>query len=47
MRVLSERGFVFYDVAALAARGRDGRLRTGDVIFVRNASALTSDNRWV
>jgi|KBSMisStandDraft_5_1062788.scaffolds.fasta_scaffold74860_2 FkbM family methyltransferase len=47
MRVLSERGFAFYDVAALASRGRDGRLRTGDVIFVRDGSALTSDNRWV
>jgi hypothetical protein len=47
MRVLGERGFVFYDVAALTSRGRDGRLRTGDVIFVRHGSALTSDNRWV
>ena len=47
MRILSERGFVFYDVAALASRRRDGRLRTGDVIFVRSGSALTGDNRWV
>jgi len=41
-----ERGFEFYDVAALASRRRDGRLRTGDVIFVRSGSALTGDNRW-
>lgn len=47
MRILNERGFVFYDVAALASRLRDGRLRMGDVIFVRSGSALTSDNRWV
>ena len=46
MRMLGERGFLFYDVAALASRLRDGRLRMGDVIFVRSGSALTSDNRW-
>jgi hypothetical protein len=46
MRILRERGFEFYDVAALASRRRDGRLRTGDVIFVRSGSALTGDNRW-
>jgi FkbM family methyltransferase len=44
--VLGERGFVFYDVAALASRPRDGRLRMGDVIFVRRGSALIGDDRW-
>jgi FkbM family methyltransferase len=47
MGFLSKRGFVFYDVAALASRARDGRLRMGDVVFVRSGSVLTSDNRWV
>lgn len=45
--VLGERGFVLYDVAALASRPRDGRLRLGDVIFVRRASDLVGDDRWV
>lgn len=47
IRILNERGFVLYDVAALASRPRDGRLRTGDVIFVPSGSALAGDNRWV
>ena len=47
IRILNERGFVFYDVAALASRPRDGRLRTGDVIFVPRGRALAGDNRWV
>ena len=46
MAVLGERGFVLYDVAALASRPRDGRLRMGDVIFVRRGSALIGDDRW-
>ncbi len=40
IRILNERGFVLYDVAALASRPRDGRLRTGDVIFVPRGRAL-------
>jgi FkbM family methyltransferase len=39
-------GFAFYDVAALASRPRDGRLRSGDVLFVRLGSPLLGDNRW-
>jgi hypothetical protein len=46
MAVLGALGFVFYDVAALASRPRDGRLRMGDVIFVRQGSALIGDDRW-
>jgi len=46
LTVLGERGFVLYDVAALASRPRDGRLRMGDVIFVRRGSALVGDDRW-
>jgi FkbM family methyltransferase len=39
-------GFVFYDLAALASRPRDGRLRSGDALFVRLGSPLLGDNRW-
>jgi len=39
-------GFSLYDVAALAARPRDRRLRTGDVVFVREGSALLEDVSW-
>lgn len=46
LAILSERGFVLYDVAALASRPRDGRLRMGDAIFVRRGSALIGDDRW-
>ncbi len=46
MTILGERGFAFYDVAALASRPRDGRLRLGDVVFVRRGSPLMGDNRW-
>jgi FkbM family methyltransferase len=46
LAVLGERGFVLYDVAALASRPRDGRLRMGDAIFVRRGSALIGDDRW-
>jgi FkbM family methyltransferase len=46
MAVLGKRGFVLYDIAALASRPRDGRLRMGDVIFVRRGSALIGDDRW-
>lgn len=46
MAVLGERGFELYDVAALASRPRDGRLRMGDVIFVRRGIALVGDDRW-
>jgi FkbM family methyltransferase len=38
--------FVLYDVAGLASRRRDGRLRMGDVVFVRRTSALAADDRW-
>jgi FkbM family methyltransferase len=39
-------GFELYDFAGLASRRRDGRLRMGDAIFVREGTALVSDNRW-
>jgi FkbM family methyltransferase len=46
LAVLRESGFELYDVAALASRPRDGRLRIGDLIFVRRGSELLGDDRW-
>ena len=46
LAVLSESGFDLYDVAALASRPRDGRLRMGDLIFARRGSVLLGDDRW-
>ncbi len=43
---LWSRGFVLYDVAALSGRPRDGRLRLGDAVFVREATPLTADRSW-
>jgi FkbM family methyltransferase len=39
-------GFVLYDLASLASRRRDQRLRTGDAVFVRADSPLAADDRW-
>jgi hypothetical protein len=41
-----DRGFALYDVLALASRPRDGRLRSGDVMFVRGNSPLLADVSW-
>jgi FkbM family methyltransferase len=43
---LAARGFVLYDLAALAGRRRDNRLKMGDAIFVRNGSPLLDDASW-
>jgi len=43
---LDERNFVLYDVASLASRARDGRLRMGDAVFVRCGTPLVEDNSW-
>ena len=40
---LGERGFALYDVAALSARPRDGRLKMGDFVLVRLDSPLAGD----
>lgn len=45
-RFLEENGFALYDVVALAERPRDGRLRMGDVLFVRTGSPLVADDGW-
>jgi hypothetical protein len=42
----ADHGFVLNDVAALAARPRDGRLRMGDMIFVKHDSLLRRDEAW-
>jgi FkbM family methyltransferase len=39
-------GFELYDFAALYPRPRDGRLRMGDVVFVRKDSPLVADTHW-
>ncbi len=41
-----ESDFDLFDIAALAPRLRDGRLRSGDVVFVRRGSPLTLDVIW-
>jgi len=43
---LAAAGFVLYDIAALASRRRDGRLRMGDAVFVRAGSRLLADDSW-
>jgi hypothetical protein len=46
MSFMKAEGFALYDVASLAARARDGRLRGGDVVFLREHSPLAADRRW-
>jgi FkbM family methyltransferase len=46
MRFLDERGFGFFDIAALAGRGRDNRLAQGDFIFVNRRSPIAADKSW-
>lgn len=43
---LEHHGFALYDIASLAGRPRDMRLRMGDLIFVRKDSTLCADNSW-
>jgi len=43
---LDEKGFLLYDVAALAGRTRDNRLRQGDLIFARKGTRLLEDGNW-
>jgi hypothetical protein len=43
---LERHGFMLYDVASLAGRPRDMRLRMGDFLFVRKNSVLVADNSW-
>jgi len=38
--------FDLFDVAGLAGRTRDDRLRQGDFVFVRRGSALSADTAW-
>lgn len=38
--------FELYDVVSLAGRPRDGRLRLGDVVFVRRGTPLVADDSW-
>ncbi|MBS0517125.1 MAG: FkbM family methyltransferase [Proteobacteria bacterium] len=40
------RGFALFDIAALAGRTRDDRLRQGDFVFVRRDSPLQADRGW-
>jgi hypothetical protein len=44
--LLEQHGFALYDVASLAGRPRDMRLRMGDLLFVRKGSTLFADNAW-
>jgi hypothetical protein len=38
--------FDLYDIAAMAGRPRDERLRMGDAVFVRRGHPLVADTRW-
>ena len=46
MVFLDAQGFALHDIAALAGRARDNRLRQGDFLFVRRDSPLAADERW-
>jgi FkbM family methyltransferase len=41
-----QHGFQLYDVASLSHRPRDGRLRQGDIIYVRQDIPLIKDDAW-
>ena len=43
---LRERRFLLYEFASLSGRVRDGRLRMGDAVFVREDSVLSRDTEW-
>jgi FkbM family methyltransferase len=43
---LEQHGFALYDIASLAGRPRDMRLRMGDLLFARKKSTLVADNSW-
>ncbi len=43
---LDASGFDLFDLAALAGRPRDGRLRSGDAVFVARSHALAQDVGW-
>ncbi|MGE3276028.1 MAG: FkbM family methyltransferase [Vicinamibacterales bacterium] len=43
---LAARGFALYDVAALGGRPSDGRLKIGDVLFVRAGTPLVASASW-
>lgn len=46
LRFFEDNGFSLYEIVALASRPRDGRLRMGDVVFVRADSPLLADGAW-
>jgi hypothetical protein len=46
MTFLDCNGFLLYDIAALAGRTRDNRLKQGDFVFARKGSALLQDGQW-
>lgn len=43
---LEARDLALYEIASLSGRGRDGRLRMGDAVFVRRGSTLHRDVGW-
>jgi FkbM family methyltransferase len=46
MRFLDRHNFAVHDIAAIGARPRDDRARTGDFVFVRKGSQLALDSAW-
>lgn len=43
---LHQAGFILYDIGALHGRRSDGRLTSGDAIFVRRDSPLVANSSW-
>ena len=43
---LHQAGFMLYDIGALHGRRSDGRLMSGDAIFVRRDSPLVANSSW-
>jgi hypothetical protein len=43
---LHQAGFILYDIGALHGRRSDGRLTSGDAMFVRRDSPLVANSSW-
>jgi FkbM family methyltransferase len=46
IRFFDEKCFDLFDIASLAARTRDNRLKQGDLVFAKRGSQLLGDRRW-
>jgi FkbM family methyltransferase len=46
VRFFDERGFDLFDIVSVSQRNRDGRARSGDMVFVRRGTPLWADRSW-